>query len=573
MDPELARMYLGCTTGSKKIFKNPPIFACVMREASFSLDCHAFACKCAEDAIVVAANLYQSLVDKMRSGNKEGESGYGSLNRTSPSAINSSPNQNRSESSASSTGVVTNECVVGIEANNNGNISSSSGSGAIAASGPSSFSGLEDKRDHHRVVFSDSESVAPIRPPRRKKRPSEIPTGNLKRYNSDDSILLKMPNRRRSFRGNHHHAGKVKKRVQISTPDETSSADSINESIDQVLDRIINPGGMSFNDLKPSYQELILKIALTLTQDQLYQKSKQAMKKQQQFHIRKKKHPSSSGGEGSDDNSQFLNHILKSFSKITSSKTGSKKQMGKLSSGGAPAAGPHKPTCYPLPPPKKVILKKPKEEDPFMSFCSGCMCEKCSEKCYCSLPSKQNIKINGVTPLLPSPSATTASTSSPGQITKCGDGGDKPRKLCGYDTDSCAESEKCYCSLQRVKSNGLKIYNINLDTETSDTDTNSYDLEPFNQQQDISSSSNAKTVSARSVEILSYHPSKRVAYNLSPSNPSTSPNFQTTNATIHFEAGMGSSEMVDKPQRLICNARSHSSSSYVGVSHANKPKY
>jgi len=549
MDSELARAYLGCMTGSKKSFKNPPIFACVMREASFSLDCHAFACKCAEDAIVVAANLYQSLVDKMRCGNKEGESGYGSLNRTSPSATNSSPNQNRSGSSASSTGVP-NECGGG---GNNGNFSSSSGGVGIGASGPSSSSGLDDKRDS-RAVFSDSESVVPIRPPRRKKRPSEVPSGNLKRYNSDDSILLKMPSRRRSFRGN-HYPGKVKKRVQISTPDETSS-DSVNESIDQVLDRIVNPGGMSFNDLKPSYQDLILKIALTLTQDQLYQKSKQAMKKQQQFHMRKKngKHANFSGGEASDDNSQFLNHILKSFSKITSSKSGTKKQVSKSPSGGF-VGGPHKPTCYPLPPPKKVILKKPKEEDPFMSFCSGCMCEKCSEKCYCSLPSKHNVKINGVIPLPSVSVSCSAVTPIPGQIQgKCGD---KPRKLCGYDTDSCAESEKCYCSLQRVKSNGLKIYNINLDTETSDTDTNSYDLEPFNQHhQDISSSSNAKTVSARSVEILSYHPAKKLT-----NGSSSSPSFQTTNAMVHFTSNEDV-EALEQPRP--CTSRSHSSG-YKGV--------
>ncbi len=52
MDAEFDQIYLACLAGSKNGFKNPPLFACVMREASFSLDCHAFACKCAEDAIV-----------------------------------------------------------------------------------------------------------------------------------------------------------------------------------------------------------------------------------------------------------------------------------------------------------------------------------------------------------------------------------------------------------------------------------------------------------------------------------------------------------------------------------------
>lgn len=322
--------------------------------------------KCAEDAIVVAANLYQSLVDKMRSGHKEGESGYGSLNRTSPSNVQSSPNQNNRSSSSASSG------------QGNEDI----GRSGARTGGNSSSSGIED-RSKPRVIFSDSESVIPIRPPRRKKKYSEIPSGNLKRYNSEDSVLLKMPNRRKSFKRNHYQS-KPKKRVQISTPDEisTSSADSMHESsIDQVLDRIINPGGMSFNDLKPSYQDLILKIALTLTQDQLYQKSKQVMKKQQNY-LRKKIKNSSSSGDVSDDNSQFLNHLLKSFSKITSKSPTKRYGKGGCGGGGLFAKGGNNGNTnnHPIPAPRKVILKKPKESEDaaaFMSFCSGCICENC----------------------------------------------------------------------------------------------------------------------------------------------------------------------------------------------------
>ncbi|XP_021948056.1 uncharacterized protein LOC110845841 [Folsomia candida] len=575
MDPDFARIYVTCQSKGGGGFKNPPLFACVMREASFSLDCHAFACKCAEDAIVVAANLYQSLVDKMRSGHnnhnlehthhhatsKEGESGYGSLTRTSP--LQSSPNsgggnQNRSSSSSAASSPLGNSGGVG---------GGGDGVNLVGVeSGPSSSSGIDDHKNHihlnSRSVFSDSESIIPIRPPRRKKKYSEIPTGNLKRYNSEDSVLLKIPHRRKSFKQRPPYVNnKVKKRVQISTPDETSSGDSIhNESaIDQVLDRIINPGGMSFNDLKPSYQDLILKIALTLTQDQLYQKSKQAMKKQQHY-LRKSskvssKRWASSGGDVSDDNSQFLNHLLKSFSKI-GSKSGSKQEQNIRFSKNNPVA----------PAPRKVILKKPKDihgdDAAFMSFCSGCICESCSEKCYCSLPiksggllSNSKLLLNGITfpvsnnknqkcinvgdPTCGTPTTATASSTPCPMGKACTEKKDKKqRKLCGYDSESCAESEKCYCEINQIKSNGLKIYNINLDTETSDTDTNSYDLEPFNQgkgrrdEEDGNSSNNggSKAGGTRSVEILSYHPAKRLAYNLSPGQ-------QTTNAMVHFEDG------------------------------------
>lgn len=535
MDPDLCNVYQSCVADTTtKQFKNPPIFACVMREATFSLDCHAFACKCAEDAIVIAANLYQSLVDKMKSG-KEGESGYGSLTRGSPTT-QSSANQNRSSSSASSMG---------------GNIvkpvSNISNKMVLAQQSSSTSSTQNDSR----AVFSDSESVAPVRPPRKKKKASEIPTGNLKRYNSDDSVLLNLPYRRRSFRGGHQgHYIKNKKRVQIHTPDEEdSSGDSFSDSVDQILDRIVNPCGMSFNDLKPAYQELILKIALTLTQDQLYKKSKQAMKKQQKSRKKQKSAPSSA--DVSDDNTQFMNHFLKSISKISLSGKSvpiSKRPMNtKPHTGSASGLSARQKqqkmlgkSPVGLPMPSKAILKKsPKEDDiPFMSFCSGCVCEKCSDKCYCSLPSKQLLNNGQGMPATPTSCSTTAA-STPSQHPVCSSSaadtdGPISRKSCGFDTDSCAESEKCYCSLQRVKSNGLKIYNINLDTETSDTDTNSYDFETYNNMQPKEVAfPNLSTNGRRPVEVLSYHPSRRLSYCFSPNTFTHKSTSKDTNASVH----------------------------------------
>ncbi|CAL8115794.1 unnamed protein product [Orchesella dallaii] len=542
MDSELSSVYQNCIADPTKNFKNPPIFACVMREASFSLDCHAFACKCAEDAIVIAANLYQSLVDKMRSG-KEGESGYGSLTRGSPTT-QSSMNQNRSSSSASST----------------------PGPSKVAAKNPvpplkpvlTQVPSSSSTQNECRAVFSDSESIVPVRPPRRKKKAYEIPAGNLKRYNSDDSVLLNLPYRRRSFKASYQgHYIKNKKRVQIHTPDESSSGDSFSDSVDQVLDRIVNPCGMSFNDLKPAYQELILKIALTLTQDQLYKKSKQAMKKQQlQQKPGKKQKSAPSSAEASDDNSQFVNQFLKSISKITSSG----KVVGnmKRSPTKVPAIAPRissrqkQPqkilTKLQKPPiPAKAILKKTKEDDiPFMSFCSGCVCDNCSDKCYCSLPSKQVLGAVGAAGTPPTPTSSNTTGASTPQHPACSSTAetDVPRskKSCGYDTDSCAESEKCYCSLQRVKSNGLKIYNINLDTETSDTDTNSYDLEPFNNpKMSEMHGDTGSCKSQRPVEILSYHPSRRLSYCFSPTSAAYMKNISPATHTS------GSEKRRDKP--------------------------
>lgn len=51
---------------------------------------------------------------------------------------------------------------------------------------------------------------------------------------------------------------------------------------------------MSFNDLKPIYKEFLLKLAVTLTKDELYQRSKSIMRRQKKKLLRRKKSTASS---------------------------------------------------------------------------------------------------------------------------------------------------------------------------------------------------------------------------------------------------------------------------------------
>lgn len=57
--------------------------------------------------------------------------------------------------------------------------------------------------------------------------------------------------------------------------------------MDEILNAIIDPEGMSFNDLKPIYKEFLLKLAVTLTKDELFQHSKAIMKKQKKKILRR----------------------------------------------------------------------------------------------------------------------------------------------------------------------------------------------------------------------------------------------------------------------------------------------
>lgn len=51
-------------------------------------------------------------------------------------------------------------------------------------------------------------------------------------------------------------------------------------NLEDILSAIIDPDGMSFNDLKPIYKEFLLKLAVTLTKDEMYQRSKSIMQRQ-----------------------------------------------------------------------------------------------------------------------------------------------------------------------------------------------------------------------------------------------------------------------------------------------------
>ncbi|XP_036345676.1 uncharacterized protein LOC118754914 [Rhagoletis pomonella] len=58
-------------------------------------------------------------------------------------------------------------------------------------------------------------------------------------------------------------------------------------SLDEILNAIIDADGMSFNDLKPIYKEFLLKLAVTLTKDELFHRSKNIMRRQRKKKLRR----------------------------------------------------------------------------------------------------------------------------------------------------------------------------------------------------------------------------------------------------------------------------------------------
>lgn len=254
-------------------------------------------------------------------------------------------------------------------------------------------------------------------------------------------------------------------------------------SVDEILGVIIDPEGMSFNDLKPIYKEFLLKLALTLTKDELYQRSKLIMRRHKKKLLRSNSVHSKKGQVPVYNKFKRLKHIFQKIKLAKENKlnppdlneTDAKLPESSISSSSYD-------TRHFKPKEVKISRKQSykrrstnksrrgdrvstSEESDFFSLrrkrtqhtnsnqnrnsSSGYVsCSECSydsdtctcisaDKCYCSLGNK-NCKC------IP---------ESVNKKLKCCCGNEKADFIwCGCDTDSCTDSNKCYCSFKKEKS-------------------------------------------------------------------------------------------------------------------------
>ncbi|XP_054725868.1 uncharacterized protein LOC129235845 [Anastrepha obliqua] len=352
-DPEninktsLFRPFCGYEKSQVPSSGHAPIFTVVMRSAGLPrvLKCHAFICKSTEDAIVIAATLYQSLMAHVNS------SSYRSTKRRTPR------NQNGVSciSIASSSVRTGSNCLSHSQALSNGRKSSlRSSSESFGADGTTPTRTGRKKRSSNTTLTSSNNIINEAettteerkRKSHKNKRAPPIPNGThsansvchqsvrstigLKeticdscgggghlpvanstgensnsglRSETNGDILTRVAiPRSGSFlntggltryksRAARRHSGKI----GGGGGSPLGFSELFNEfrlhenlhSLDEILYAIIDADGMSFNDLKPIYKEFLLKLAVTLTKDELFQRSKNIMRRQ-----RKKKRQS-----------------------------------------------------------------------------------------------------------------------------------------------------------------------------------------------------------------------------------------------------------------------------------------
>ncbi|KAK2579742.1 hypothetical protein KPH14_011083 [Odynerus spinipes] len=229
-------------------------------------------------------------------------------------------------------------------------------------------------------------------------------------------------------------------------------------SVDDILAAIIDPEGMSFNDLKPLYKEFLLKLAATLTQDELYQRSASIMRRRRRPQRRRstrrpcllgraiKRSVSRLKGGPTEFTSVIfparrLNDSFGSSSscdarnnhrnRVLTSRHGKRRSSWRINKHGqCHTTSEDSDTCRRAS--RNAGAGANRSSSGYVS-CSECSydSESCTcvsaDKCYCSLSRRQLVD-----PILSNP------------------------VVCTCDTDSCSESNKCYCGRAPVRSTILE---------------------------------------------------------------------------------------------------------------------
>jgi len=467
----------------------PPIFAVVMRNAHKILECHAFICSSSEEAIIIAANLYQALMKKMKrrkdttsiatdSDTVTYESDKLSVpeiqaKKTPPPVPNRPPRKLSKEKQANEDLII--ELKEALEE-----------------------SKKVDARPHRRASIPNN-FVKPSSNVRRSA--SERRNGMSETVDGDILTKVAIP-RSRSFlnangpltrysrrnKSGSHSDGEITSPLGFTELFNEFRQNEGLESMDDILDAIIDAEGMSFNDLKPIYKEFLLKLAVTLTKDELFQRSKNIMRRQKKKsrnpNLQKKTFVVSATGlkkvfRKTASRLSKQKHTRPTTLEFTSVVFQSDRKKYETNNTSSTSGSEIKKKEIRRRPSSRRRNKKPDRKMPKMSSASDesdsffrkntnngnesgghpnrsssgyFSCSECSydsenctcvsaDKCYCTMGNPKDDK-------------DKLSVSS-----------------CGCDTDSCIDSEKCYCTSKTPDSNGVcqtphlhqnhKVHNLN----------------------------------------------------------------------------------------------------------------
>ena len=308
---------------------------------------------------------------------------------------------------------------------------------------------------------------------------------------------------------------------------------------------------MSFNDLTPAYKEMLMKLALTLSKDEMFQRSKNIMR-HQTSNLSKTKSKSKadqmsrngttkSAAAGRDSDAEHST----SSSRISSVLRATKKSFSKWGAARSASTG-YSVTKEEKHASEPQLIKNIKIKSPEPSVIAVAPLV---------IPVKH---FNPKTPL--PPRSVLANNKNGGAGSKAPDYSASCSE-CGYDSESCShkcycsfsetqsqdatdysDAEKCYCSLKRIsKSSGAPVYRIRLDSDDTDTSHDSLSEPAIKHQTHIKPTKNRQNYARKSASMTSWSALsgaespltawRRNTANLQHSAPAT-----TTKASVHHAA-------------------------------------
>ena len=283
-DTEKDQLYTALSKKDVKLAvsnEHPAMFACIMRRMGSSrkqLECHGFVCDSKEDAIMIAANLYRSLMETMKRQQELEEEGATTSatsatfwSDTTPSRPprkkrskkSSSKNNSRSQSMDDATSQMDTAVDEDLQTNTMRKKKSlgRSHSAKVSDHGDSYKRRVKRSASERRSVADEEEDQEEL---------SEDETGTVRRRKKGDIYTKVAMPRSKSF-------------MNVSGPynlqelfKELKDKEGI-ESVDDILRQVISKEGMSFNRTSPMYRELLMKLAMSLSADEMFIRSKNIM--------------------------------------------------------------------------------------------------------------------------------------------------------------------------------------------------------------------------------------------------------------------------------------------------------
>ena len=284
-DTEKNQLYTALSKKDVKLAvsnEHPAMFACIMRRMGSSrkqLECHGFVCDSKEDAIMIAANLYRSLMETMKRQQELEEEGAmtsaSSATFWSDQTPSRPPRKRKSKSKTSSKNSRSHsmdDATSQMDTAVDEDLQQTSTMRRKKSLGRSHSAKVSDHGDSYkrRVKRSASERRSVADEDEDQEELSEGETGTVrKRRPGDIYTKVAMP-RSKSF-------------MNVSGPynlqelfKELKDKEGI-ESVDDILRQVISREGMSFNRTSPMYRELLMKLAMSLSADEMFIRSKNIM--------------------------------------------------------------------------------------------------------------------------------------------------------------------------------------------------------------------------------------------------------------------------------------------------------